>query len=929
MKPFDLKRAWPYLAIVALFYTLSLAYFSPVLEGKQMVQGDKRNWQGMAQEMMEHQEEFGVYPRWTGSMFGGMPSYQIIGDTEDNLLHVVDDLFHGFLPRPASFLFLYLAGMFILLSCLGVGPWLSLVGALAYAFSSYFFAVLEAGHNSKANAIGYMPMVLAGVYLVYRGRKWLGAALLALFMGLQIMMNHVQVTYYLGMVIVLFVLAEAVRSVQERTLPDFLTRSGLAAMAVVLALLCNTGLLWSTWEYGKYTTRGASELTIKPDGSPASDIRTGGLDRDYVTQWSYGKQESFTLLIPDAKGGPTGAIGNDPDALAKVDPRFRENLGRMNRYWGDQSFTSGPVYVGALALLLMLLLIMTAEARARWWALGALVLIGALLAVDAPLLAGALVIAYLLAGLYCWRDPLPYALFSGLVLTLLLSWGHNYMPLTDFFLDHVPGYNKFRAVTIILVIVELAVPVLGVLFLQRLLRDGAWEKALERRALITCGVLALALVAMASAPASFFDLLSDMERSSFNEQLEANPKSEAQLVAVVEALKEVRAGIFSADAWRSFAFVVAGGALVFFYGRRKMPLAAFLGGVGALILIDLWTVDKRMVNNDKDRGRYLQWEDPSAAAYPFAPTKADMAILQQEETEASRAEYAKRSDARKALRAREKGSARKVTELEEVVMRFGSVRRHSHYRVLSLNNPFNDSRVSYFHKSLGGYHGAKLKRYQELIEFHIAPEYSEVLSLLQAGTDPASLAAVLARQPVLNMLNARYLIGSPDQAPIRNPNALGPAWFVRDVQWAKDADAEIQAVGGIDPRISAVVDERFHSTLKGDGNTDTLAQVTLTEYRTDRLTYTTRSTSGGVVVFSEIWYGPDWHASIDGAPAEHVRADYVLRAMDLPPGEHTVVFQLESKSTSTGGKVTLASSALLLLLVLGALFGEWRRARSA
>ena len=412
--------------------------------------------------------------------------------------------------------------------------------------------------------LGYMPMVLAGVYLVYRGRKWLGAALLALFMGLQIMMNHVQVTYYLGMVIVLFVLAEAVRAVRERALPDFLTRSGLAAVAVVLALLCNTGLLWSTWEYGKYTTRGTSELTIKPDGSPASDIRTGGLDRDYVTQWSYGKQESFTLLIPDAKGGPTGAIGNDPDALAKADPRFRENLGRMNRYWGDQSFTSGPVYVGALALLLMLLLIMTAEARARWWALGALVLIGALLAVDAPLLAGALVIAYLLAGLYCWRDPLPYALFSGLVLTLLLSWGHNYMPLTDFFLDHVPGYNKFRAVTIILVIVELAVPVLGVLFLHRLLRDGAWEKALERRALITCGVLALALVAMASAPGSFFDLLSDMERASFNDQLEANPKSEAQLVAVVDALKEVRAGIFSADAWRSFAFVVAGSRTVSF-----------------------------------------------------------------------------------------------------------------------------------------------------------------------------------------------------------------------------------------------------------------------------------------------------------------------------------------------------------------------------
>ncbi|MBK8499443.1 MAG: hypothetical protein IPL52_11670 [Flavobacteriales bacterium] len=388
MKANPWKIVAPVASAIALFYLLCLVYFSPVLGGKQLVQGDIRNFRGMVQEIVEHRELNDNDPLWTGSMFSGMPAYQISVIWSSNKLSLVDDLFHGFLPRPASFLFLYLLGMYILLCCLRVDPWLGIVGAVAFGFSSYFFVILEAGHNSKANAIGYMPMVLGAVYELYRGRKLLGAALLALFLGLQVTQNHVQITYYLGFVLVLFVLAEALRTLREKQLPDFLKRSGLGAVAVVLAVLCNLGLLWTTSEYGAYTTRGASELTIEPDGSPASSNRTSGLDRDYVTGWSYGKQESFSLLVPNVKGGASGSMitkREDFDQF-KDDREFAQALQKeyqsgsyVKSYWGDQSFTSGPVYLGAIVVLLMLLALAQVEGAARWWVLGAVPFIGLML----------------------------------------------------------------------------------------------------------------------------------------------------------------------------------------------------------------------------------------------------------------------------------------------------------------------------------------------------------------------------------------------------------------------------------------------------------------------------------------------------------------------------------------------------------------------
>ncbi len=931
MKHINWRSLIPVLVALALFYALSLLYFSPVLEGKRLVQGDLKNWQGMAQEILEHRDATGEDPLWTGSMFSGMPAYQITVLWTGNFLRFADDAFHGFLPRPASFLFLYLLGMYILMRCMRVDPWLAIVGAVAFGFSSYFFVILEAGHNSKANAIGYMPMVLGATILLFRDKAWWGGALLALFLGLEIAMNHVQVTYYMGIVLLLFALAEAVGFVRAGRVGELVQRAGIGVVAVVLALLCNFGSLWSTWEYGKYTTRGRSELTILPDGSAATSIRTDGLDRDYVTAWSYGKQESFTLLVPNTKGGASGSIIRSQEDLQAIkDPGFRSAVlkeyqsgGYINSYWGDQRFTSGPVYIGALVVLLMLLALARAEGPARWWVLGAVPLIAVLMLVQSPVVAGLLMLAYLLGGMVLWRDGLSYALFSGLLLTLVLSWGRNYMPLTDFFLDMVPGYSKFRAVTIILIIVELAAPVLAIRYLDERLRAGAWDKATEKRDLLVGGGLVVLLLAFALMPTTFFQFISDAEQERYTAQAAAG--GEAQVQAFVDDLRQLRVDVFRADVWRSLAFVLAGLALLWLHGRGRVGRAVVVGAMGLLVLVDLWVVDKRYVNNDKERGRYLSWEDERASRLPFKPTEADKAILQAEWSPAADAIFQELLARTKAARADEKGRDRMVGKDEEELLRFAALRRAKEHRVLTLADPFNDSKVSYFHKSVGGYHGAKLKRYQELIEFQLSPAMQRVITALQTGTSIQAMDSLLAREGVLNMLNTRHLIYSNERAPITNTNALGSAWFVDELRWMKNADEEITTLGAIDPSRTALVDERQRELV---GSTqavaDPSASIELEQYATNELRYRSRSAQGGIAVLSAIWYGPDWQAYIDGKPAPHFRANYVLRGIALPAGEHELVFKLESRAHRTGQTVSMAASIAVLLLVLGALFRRLR-----
>ncbi|MBP8824724.1 MAG: hypothetical protein KBH07_13865 [Flavobacteriales bacterium] len=927
------KKWLPYAVAVAAFFVLALGYFSPVLEGKQLKQHDIMQYKGMAQEMAEHREAFdGDEPLWAGSMFSGMPAYQIGVLWPANALNWVGAAMHGFLPRPASFIFLYLVGMFILLSCLRVEPWLALVGAVAFALSSYFLIIIHAGHNSKATAVGYMPMVLGGLYVLLRGRKLLGAALFALFLALQVHANHLQVTYYLALLLVFFGLAELWRAVREKQLPDFGARAALGVLALLFALLCNTGLLWSTWQYGQSTTRGKSELTIGPDGGPDVANKTNGLDRDYVTHWSYGKEESFSLLVPDIKGGASGSmIQSQQDLAAIQDPAFRKAVldiyqggGYVNNYWGDQEFTSGPTYLGAVVVLLMLLLLAGAEARARWWMLAAIPLVVLLGQLGSPAVVGLLLLAYLLTGLFLWKDTLAYALFAAFVLTLLLSWGHNFMPLTDFFLDHVPGYNKFRAVTIILVIVELAAPVLGILYLQRMMEQGRWDKPTEKRFLVTAGSLAVVLLFLAVAPASFLEFFSDREVAQLSAQAATNPGTQSY----IDGLKALRTGVASADAWRSLVLVLLGGGLLLAFGRKRIGKPVLLGGIGLLVLIDLWSVDRRWVNNDKDaKGQYISWEDQDTSDRPYKPQPADMAILQAEGNAATDADYEQALARLKEHKSRLSGTQRLVSKEDEVYTRFASLRRTTDFRVLALRGTFQSTRESYFHKSIGGYHGAKLKRYQELIEFHISPEMNNVIGAFGEGATMQRIDSVLAHQPVLNMLNTKYIIYADDKAPILNTHALGSAWFVDEVRQVKNADEEITTLGKIDPARTALVDARYYAEVANAARPDPTASVKLNGYKSNELNYTVKSKEGGVVVFSEIWYGPDWVAEIDGKPAPYVRADYVLRAMKVPAGEHTVRFYIVSKPYNIGGRIASVSSFVLLVLVLLAVGWEVKRSR--
>jgi hypothetical protein len=944
------KNLLPVLAALAVFYALSIIYFNPALDGKRLVQGDLKNWQGMAQEIMEHRDATGEDPLWTGSMFSGMPAYQITVLWPQNLLRFADDALHGFLPRPMSFLFLYLLGMYILLRCLRIDPWLSIVGAVAFGFSSYFFVILEAGHNSKANAIGYAPMVLGAVWVLLRGRMLLGAALLALFMGLQVMMNHVQITYYLGFVLVLLALAEAVRAVREKQFADLAKRGALGLVAVALGLACNYGMLQTTAEYGSYTTRGKSELTIQPPGM--EDVRrTDGLDPSYVTQWSYGKSESLTLLVPNAKGGASASmIQSQADFQRISDARARSAISKeyqagnfINAYWGDQDFTSGPVYIGAIVALLLLLLIAQQERYSQWWMLGALPMALILVALNnmaladadgilrvwgmkASVLMGALVIIYLITGLWFVRDTLVYALFGALVLTLMLSWGRHLMPLTEFFLDFVPGYTKFRAVTIILVIVELAAPVLGMLWLDRFIKDGAWDKLRQRRFLIPAGLLLALLLGAAVAPGLFSDFISDAERLKFNDRIDSGAAKEAEVVALVDGIKAYRQGVLSADAWRGFGFALVGALLLFAFGRRMIGRAVLVPALGLLILIDLWAVDKRYVNNEKDKGRYLSWEDEKTHRFPHKPNAADLAILEQEWSpkaeEMNKATLARMKEQRTGAR----GTDKLISKEEEQLARFATLRRATDHRVLWLGNPFNDSRVSYFHKSVGGYHGAKLGRYQELIEFHLRPAIARVGEQFGPGATMQRIDSALAREGVLNMLNTRHLIYSNERPPLLNTNALGSAWFVDELRWVKNADEEVTALGTIDPARSAIADERFKPEL-GDApiSADPSASATLDNYATDKLDYTVRSERGGLVVFSAIWYGPDWQAYIDDQPVPHGRVNYVLRGLRVPAGEHKVTFKVEGRTSAKARPVVLGASLLVLLLALGTLALEARK----
>ena len=704
--------------------------------------------------------------------------------------------------------------------------WLASLGAVLWAFSSYFFIIIAAGHIWKFVTLAYIPPTIAGMVLAYRGKYLSGGLLTAVFVALQIVSNHVQMSYYFLFVMLFMAVAFGVDAWQKKEMPQFLKATGVLLMAGILGVCINLSNLYHTYEYSKETMRGKSEL-VKPD---SHNQTKSGLERDYITQWSYGIGETFSLLVPNVKGGASVPLAANEKAMGKANPMYNSIYSQIGQYWGEQPGTSGPVYVGAFVMFLFVL------------------------------------------GLFIVKGPMKWALLSATVLSVLLSWGKNFMGFTDFFLDYIPMYDKFRAVSSILVIAEFTIPLLAVLALKEVMARPQVVKEQARSFYISLGLTGGIALLFALAPGFFFpSYVSSMEMQA----LQGIPAD--QLAPLLANLEEIRQSIFTSDAWRSFFVIMIGTAVLWLYGMGKLKAKVTILALAVLCLADMWSVNKRYLYDE-------QFVEKVQQDNSFKPTETDKAIL-----------------------------ADKTLD----------------FRVLNLaGNTFNENTTSYWHKSIGGYHAAKLRRYQEMIEEHISTEMNGVFKAVsEAGGDMQKVAP--SGFPVLNMLNTRYFI-FPLQAgktvPIQNPYTLGNAWFVNEVQYVDKANEEIDALHRIDPAKTAVVDKKFSAEVKSAAETDTLGTIKLTAYEPNDLKYEVNSKTGGTVVFSEIYY-PGWQAYIDGVEAPHGRADYILRAMNVPAGKHVVEFKFDPKSLHVTETVAFVALGVLTCVLVLFLFLQVRRAR--
>jgi hypothetical protein len=873
---FNYRQYLPHAAAIVVFAILTLVYFKPLLSGKELRQDDIARHKGMSKEIADYRNINHSEPLWTNSMFGGMPAYQISTLYPGNWIGKLDNVFKLFIPLPAGYVFLYFLGFFILLLCLDVDPWLALVGSIAYGLSSYFLIILEAGHNSKANALGYLPALLGGVILLFKGKHWLGLSLTTLFTAMELNANHVQISYY-GYILITFIIGGYfITAFKQKHLPSFFKAFAFFLVASIVGASPNAGNLLTTNEYGKYSTRGKSELTINYaavkaarskavalDGNPGNPSAlkpyideaskaehakntTTGLDKDYATNWSYGVGETFTFLIPDFKGGASAAIGNvDQNALKKVNPDYRQQVAGSNSYFGDQPFTSGPVYIGAIIVFLAFL------------------------------------------GMFVIKSSLKWPIFFGTLLTVALAWGNNFMALTDFFMDHVPGYNKFRAVSMLMVIAELTLPLLAIMAVNELLKFKNWNEivrlglikkdvSLKKIMIISVSVVGGFCALCYLAPDMFNNFQArGEEQQMVQEYVRAGQGTEDQIRPVVTELMAqieiARKAIFKSDALRSLIFILLAFGALFLFFTNKIKKELFLVALGLFVTIDLWTVDTRYLNEKS----FVTKEQNLQSL--VAKTAADEEIMKDPDPD---------------------------------------------YRVLNLTaNTFNDASTSYYHKSIGGYHGAKLKKYAELIDFHIEPEINNFYkNVNKASSSDSAMNAMLAGLNVINMLNTKYFIipaGDQERSviPFKNTQANGNAWFVRSLRMVQDADSEIIGLYYINTKVEAILNKKFKEEMALKNSYSGEGTIKLTSYKANDLTYESNSDTEQFAVFSEIYYPKGWNAYIDGQLKPHACVDYVLRGLNIPAGKHTIEFKFEPKTYSTGNTVAMIGSILLLILV--------------
>lgn len=817
-----MKKFLPDLIAILAFIVISFIYFFPAItEDRILFQHDTVAGAGAGQEAKEYYERTGERTRWTNALFGGMPTYQMSPSYDSTEpLTFVQKVYHLFLPNYVWLTFIMMLGFYILLRAFGIPAWLAGLGGIIWGFSSYFFILIAAGHIWKFITLAYIPPTIAGIVLAYRKKYLLGGIITALFMAMQILSNHVQMTYYFLFVILFMVGAFFEDAWRKKELPQFFKATGVLIVAGLIGVSINLSNLYHTYEYSKETMRGKSEL--KYEGAAAKQT-SSGLNRDYITQWSYGIGETFSLLVPNVKGGASVPLSRSEKAMEKANPMYSSLYSQLTQYFGDQPMTSGPVYVGAFVLMLFIL------------------------------------------GCFIVKGPMKWALLGATILSILLSWGKNFMGLTDFFIDYIPMYNKFRAVSSILVIAEFTIPLLAILTLKEILTKPELLKEKLKYIYISFGLTGGLALLFAIAPRLFFPTyIPGNEMAALQNALPAD-----QLSPIIANLEEMRVHLFTSDAWRSFFIVTIGTLLLLAYNAKKLKATWTVAAIALLCLGDMWSVNKRYLYDE-------QFIPKSEQTATFRKTQTDELILQDPSLD---------------------------------------------YRVLNFaGNTFEENNTSYWHKSVGGYHAAKLRRYQEMIDHHIAKEmqaaYQEVAT---AGGQMDSVNA--AKFPVLNMLNTKYFIFPAGQqgqtVPIENPYTFGNAWFIDKIQYVNNANEEIDAIGQVDLQQTAIVDSKFKEALKGvnEGYKDSLSTIRLTSYEPNQLVYETSSPQDGIVVFSEIYY-PGWTATIDGKPADIARADYILRAMNVPAGKHTIEMRFDPQSLHITEGIAYGAMALLLVGVI-------------
>ena len=891
MKAIDKSKILPHITALVLFLSMSLVYFYPVLEGYQLKQGDTEKGKSMGSEITSHKEKYDENALWSGNMFAGMPSYLTVkvknsGDFVKYLLVAAK----GGLPHPAGAIFAYLLGFYILLLCLRINPWLAIVGAIAFAFSSYFIIIIEAGHNTKIFAIAFMAPVVGGFIEILRGKRVVGAALVAVFTALELYVNHYQITYYLLFVLIFIGISELYYAIKQGALSEFMKRVGIVFIAALLGILPNLGNILITYEYSKQSTRGKTDLTIQPGGESNEKVVSQGLDKDYITQWSYGIDETMTLLVPMAKGGksiPLLGTEEEVERLRAEDSQFfnllvteyQQRNNAVLSYFGNQPIVSGPVYAGIIIVCFALLSLLFVKSRFVW------------------------------------------AIFSVTLLAIVLAWGKNFMGVTEFFIDYVPGYNKFRAVAMILLVAEFTLPIMAILFIDKVIKDREIIKEKSKLLYGGLGATFLILLYMAVSPGSFVDLSSDSE-------IAQAAQAGQSALGVMDQIESYRADVVSQSVWGSLKYLALATILLllFIYGKIKKEL--FILGLGALILVDLWTVDKKYLNNEvaqnKVRGesKYVNWVTPLKQKIPFEPSSADLAIMQNE----TRLNPGIQNAITKRVNDYKEENGRRLDRRKVYELQFAELMEQTHYRVLNTNARLDQDVVTpFFQKSLGGYHGAKMKKYQELVDFYLGMEHYGVRqAFAQGGKEYVN--QVLPSLQIANLLNAKYIIG-PDrtgqspQSLVVNPYAYGNAWFVSKVVEVDNADSAMLAldkynlkdVAIVEKSDAAVISERSYNPSSSDF-------IQLTNYNPNKLQYEYSASNKSFAVFSEIYYNPGWTVLLDGEKIEFTKVNYLLRGLELPQGKGNIEFVFEPTSVKLGQILTWISSILILALLGFAIF---------